>query len=113
MTRGNLYTLGSLVCFLAVINVTGFSLLSGTSINIHETVGAEVEITVDNTLDHSKVAKPIRAAKSRHDPINSGLEGRNILSPKKISKNPNKNYLQKSQSEKSGEKSGICFHNIL
>ena len=86
MTRRNLYTLGSLVCFLAVINVTGFSLLSGTSINIHETVGAEVEITVDNTLNHSKVAKPIRTAKSRHEPINFGLEGRNILSPKKISK---------------------------
>ena len=81
-----MYILGSLVCFLALITVTGFSLLSGTSINIHETVGAEVEITLDNTWNQSKVAKPIGTAKSTHEPINSAPEGRNILNPKKISK---------------------------
>lgn len=87
MTRRKFYILGSSVSLLALINVIGFSLLPGTSVNIHETVRAEVEITVNNTWNHPiKIAKPLRTAKSSHEPINSVPESRNILSPIEIPK---------------------------
>ena len=89
MTRKNLYILGSLVSLLALINGIGFSLLYGNSINSNETVGAEVEITVDNTWNQPiEIGKPIRTAKSSREPVNSVPEGKNIVSARETRKMP-------------------------
>ena len=89
-----------MVSLLALINVIGFSLLYGNSININETVGAEVEITSDNTWNQPiEIGKPIRTAKSSREPINSVPEGRNIVSAREIRKMPDNKPVPPTSNE--------------
>ena len=89
-----------MVSLLALINVIGFSLLYDNSININETVGAEVEITGDNTWSQPiEIGKPIGTAKSSREPINSVPGGRNIVSAREIRKMPDNKPVPPTSNE--------------
>ena len=89
-----------MVSLLALINVIGFPLLDGNSININETVGAEVEITSDNTwIQPIEIGKPTRTAKSSREPINSVPQRRNIVSAREIRKMPDNKPVSPTSNE--------------